>query len=29
MKDYFTNVLIAEFLQYTTFFYIWSSQLGI
>lgn len=29
MKDYFTNTLIADFLEYTTFFYIWSSHLGI
>lgn len=29
MKDYFTNVLIADFLGYTTFFYIFCNQIGI
>ncbi len=29
MKDYFTNVLIAELFQYTTFFYIFCNQIGI
>ena len=29
MKDYFTNVLIAEFLEYATFFYIFCNQIGI
>lgn len=29
MKDYFTNVLIAEFLEYATFFYVFCNQIGI
>ena len=29
MKDYFTNILIAEFLEYATFFYIFCNQIGI
>jgi hypothetical protein len=29
MKDYFTNVLIAESLEYATFFYIFCNQIGI
>lgn len=29
MKDYFTNVLIADFLEYATFFYVFCNQLGI
>lgn len=29
MKDYFTNVLIADFLEYATFFYIFCNQIGI
>lgn len=29
MKDYFTNVLIADFLEYGTFFYVFCNQIGI
>lgn len=29
MKDYFTNILIADFLEYAIFFYIFCNQLGI
>lgn len=29
MKDYFTNVLIADFLEYATFFYVFCNQIGI
>lgn len=29
MKDYFTNVLIADALEYATFFYIFCNQVGI
>ena len=29
MKDYFTNVLIADFLEYATFFYVLCNQIGI
>ena len=29
MKDYFTNILIADFLEYATFFYIFCNQIGI
>lgn len=29
MKDYFTNVLIADFLEYATFFYTFCNQIGI
>lgn len=29
MKDYFTNVLIADFLEYATFFYVFCNQFGI
>ena len=29
MKDYFTNVLIADFLQYATVFYIFCNQICI
>jgi len=29
MKDYFTNVLIADVLEYATFFYVFCNQIGI
>lgn len=29
MKHYFTNVLIADFLEYATFFYVFCNQIGI
>lgn len=29
MKNYFTNVLIADFLEYATFFYVFCNQIGI
>lgn len=29
MKDYFTNVLIADALEYAIFFYVFCNQLGI
>lgn len=29
MKDYFANILIADFLEYTTFFYVFCNQIGI
>ena len=29
MRDYFTNVLIADFLEYATFFYVFCNQIGI
>jgi hypothetical protein len=29
MKDYFTNILIADFLEYATFFYVFCNQIGI
>lgn len=29
MKDYFTNILIADFLEYTTFFYVFCNQIGV
>lgn len=29
MKYYFTNVLVADALEYATFFYVFCSQIGI
>lgn len=29
MKDYFTNVLIADFIEYASFFYVFCNQVGI
>ena len=29
MKNYFTNVLLADFLEYATFFYVFCNQIGI
>lgn len=29
MKDYSTNILIADFLEYATFFYVFCNQIGI
>lgn len=29
MKDYFTNILIADFVEYATFFYVFCNQIGI
>lgn len=29
MKDYFINVLLADFIEYATFFYVFCNQIGI